>query len=68
MFESHYRHTFFWILVILAILGRGLYDYYTLGLKEIYKIDAKTLLYLLSISYRFKPRVLTRANAASQRR
>ena len=68
MFESHYRHTFFRILVILAISECGLHDYYTLGLKEVCEIDAKTLLYLLSISYRFKPRVLTRANAASQRR
>ena len=65
MFESHYRHSFFWILVILAILGRGSHDHYTLGLKEVYKTDAKTLPYLLSISYRFKPRALTRANAAS---
>ena len=66
MFESYYRHTFFWILVILAISGRGLYDY--LRLKEVCEIDAKTLPYLLSISYRFKPRALTRANVASQRR
>ena len=54
--------------MILAILERGLYDHYTLGLKEMYETDAKTILYLLSISYRFKPRALTRANAASQRR